>query len=149
MRKKNLFILLIVGLFFVFNACNADEIDTESPDISIISPEDDEHFHPGEKIHFEAIFSDDLELNQFKIDIHYGGDHTHKSTFSDVAEWSYDLIGDLTGKEQHVKLDLEVPENAKHGKYHFMVFCTDMAGNESWIALDIFIEDDDHHDDGH
>lgn len=147
MRKVNLFILLIVGLFIVFNGCSADEIDTESPEISIISPEDDQHFHPGDKIHFEATFSDDVELSQFKIDIHYGGDHTHKSTFSDEAEWSYDLITDLSGKEQHVKLDIEIPENAKHGEYHFMVFCTDMAGNESWVSLDIFIEDDD--DDHH
>lgn len=149
MRNKNPFILLIVGLLFVFNGCSADEIDTESPEISILSPDNEQHFHPGEIIRFEAIFSDDMELSQFKIDIHYGGDHTHKSTLSDEAEWSYDHIGDLSGREQHLKLDIDIPGHAKHGEYHFIVFCTDMAGNQSWTGVDIFIEDDDGDDHDH
>ncbi len=148
MKKLGFLTILFTAGILVFNACNKEaDIDTEAPVIAIASPDDDQHFHPGETIHFEATFTDDVALSQFKIDIHHGGEHTHKSAFSEEVEWSFEHIGDLSGREQVVKMDIEIPEHAEHGKYHFLVFCTDLTGNESWVGVDVFIEEEEHHDD--
>jgi hypothetical protein len=147
MKKLNFLTILFTALVLVFNACNKDtEIDTQAPEIAMVSPDDEQYFHPGDTIHFEAGFSDDVALSQFKIEIHYGSDHTHKSDSSQEVEWSFEHIGDLSGREQLVTMDIEIPENAEHGEYHFLVYCTDLAGNESWIGLDIFIDEEGHND---
>ncbi len=141
--KKPIFILSILGL--LITACNDDnDIDTNPPQIEVESPHDGQHVHPGEIIHFDAEFSDNVGLGQFKIDIHYGGDHSHKGAFADEPKWSWEHIGDLSGRNRHVHLDIEVPDSIHDGKYHMLVYCTDQAGNESWTALTIYIEDDDH-----
>jgi len=44
-----------------------------------------------------------------------------------------------------------IPVNATPGDYHLMVYCTDAAGNEAYIARNIVLsttaEEDDHHHD--
>jgi len=140
---KTIFLILII-LAFNFVACTEETIDTEKPVIEVSSPTDHQHFHPGDIIHFDAEFSDNIELGQFKIDIHFGDGHDHKSTAmeADGVEWDFEYIGELSGRNKHIHLDIPIPNNAKHGEYHFMVYCTDKAGNESWVALEIEIEDD-------
>ena len=144
MKKLLFFAFLMISMGLIFQACSDDnEVDTEKPVIEINDPLDGQHFHPGDEIHFDAEFSDNVELNQFKIDIHWGEGHDHKSS-QNGEEWTYEYIGELSGRNQHVHMHIDIPENAKHGEYHFLVYCTDKAGNESWVALDIHIEDHDH-----
>ena len=147
MKKKNLLTYSIVLAFAIFTACSSDEIDTEAPRIVVNAPEDHAHFHPGDVILFNADFSDNVALKQFKIDIHYGGDHGHKSVSDDDHghKWSYEHIGDLSGREQNVQMNITIPEDTHEGEYHFLVFATDEAGNEAQVVLEIEIEDD-HHD---
>jgi hypothetical protein len=147
MKKIKFLALVIASMAFTFQACNSEDPDNEPPVIELQSPEDHDHFHPGEVINFSATFSDNIGLGQFKIDIHFGEDHDHKSGNheDDEIEWHFVYIGDLTGVNQNITMEINIPQNAKHGDYHFMVFCTDQAGNESWVNLEIEIEDD-HHD---
>jgi hypothetical protein len=150
MNKTKNFLYIGLILLIGFTACNTEEMDTEIPVITINEPHDHEHFHPGGKIHFDADFSDNVGLKQFKIDIHSGEGHTHKSNGIRLQdnEWSYVYTGDLEGRNKHVHMDITIPEDAKHGEYHFIVYCTDQAGNESFVALEFEVEDDgDHHHD--
>lgn len=142
---KTLSLMLII-IMFAFMACTDEKIDTEKPEIEVSSPSDHEEFHPGDVIHFDAEFSDNVKLSQFKIDIHYGEGHSHKSAGIENGEieWSFVYIGELSGRNKHIHLDIPIPSNAKHGEYHFMVYCTDKAGNESWVALEIELVDDNH-----
>jgi hypothetical protein len=138
-------IFLLLGVAAVgFVACSDEETDTEKPVIQLNEPADHADFHPGDEIHFDAEFSDNVALKQFKIDIHWAEGHDHKSGQDDDHEWSYEYIGDLDGRNQQVQMHILIPEDAKHGEYHFIVYCTDEAGNESFVAIEIEIEDDDH-----
>lgn len=135
-------VLLISALIV---SCSKDDEDTKKPEIELISPQNHDEFHPGDNIHFEARFSDDTELSEYKIDIHFDDGHDHKSHKHDGHEWHYTYTATLSGKNQMVHHDISIPEDAEHGEYHFMVFCTDKAGNESFIKIDIEIEGE-HHD---
>ncbi len=147
MRLKKYFTLLISLLLVsaLTVSCSKDDEDTKKPEIELINPQDHDEFHPGENIHFEASFSDDTELSEYKIDIHFDDGHDHKTVRDGDHEWHYVHTAELSGRNQMVHHDISIPEDAKHGHYHFMVFCTDKAGNESFIKIDIEIEGE-HHD---
>ena len=38
--------------------------------------------------------------------------------------------------------EIVIPENATPGRYHFMVFCTDAAGNESYVVRNIVLSNE-------
>jgi hypothetical protein len=148
MRKHRIIVLLGLLIFMGLASCSTDEVDTERPVIQLNEPADHAHFHPGDEIHFDAEFSDNVALKQFKIDIHWGAGHDHKSGQDDDHghEWSFEHIGELQGRNQHIHMHIDIPEDAKPGEYHFLVYCTDEAGNESFVAIEIEIEDDEHDD---
>lgn len=89
----------------------------------------------GDVFEFHATFTDDEELSQYKIDIHQNFDcHGHGKTL----DWYVLDIIELSGKEEEVHKQLEVPENVTAGKYHFMIYLVDAAGNQ---AVNTFIRD--------
>lgn len=133
-------VVLLFAAAIFFSACSKEEVDNQKPVIEIEEPLDHAHFHPGDIIHFDAEFSDNVALSQFKIDIHYGGDHGHKNSAT-TLKWSYEYIGELSGRNKHIHMDIPVPAHAQAGEYHFLVYCTDKAGNEAFVALEIEIED--------
>ncbi len=144
MKKTMLFNLIIPVLFFGLMGCSQDDVDTEKPVIEVKEPHDHAEFHPGDEIHVDIEFSDNVGLKEFKIDIHYGGDHSHKSLLDEI-EWSFLHIEAIDGRNKHVHMHIDIPHNAKHGEYHFLVYCTDQAGNEAMVALEIEIEDEHGH----
>ena len=104
---------------------------------------------------FEMDLSDDVMLKSYKIEIHSNFDHhSHGGNSRAVQETvdfsfnrSYDVSGQKTAHIHHH--DIVIPANATAGDYHLMVYCTDAAGNESYIARNIKlsneVEDEDHH----
>ena len=124
---------------FVFPAC--EKPDDIQPTFAIESPVNNGTYSVGSNIDFKAIFKDNKELSQYKIDIHDDIDvHGHNKTDSTVT-WSEALIGDLSGKEQAATRVIAIPVDAKVGPYHFLVKCIDAAGNEaSFQAIDIIVQ---------
>jgi uncharacterized membrane protein len=139
--NKTLFNLTLIVLFFGLMGCTQDEVDTEKPVIEIIKPHDHAEFNPGEEIQVEIEFSDNVGLKEFKIDIHYGGDHHHKASLDEI-EWSFMHIEAIEGRHKRLQMYIEIPDNAKHGEYDFLVYCTDTAGNEAMVVLEIEIDDE-------
>jgi hypothetical protein len=146
MKSLLLFIVLLSGAVF-FNSC--DKEDTKKPVINLIEPEDDEVLFTGTEIHFEAEFSDDTELASYKIDIHFNDGHIHKSSgLEEEVEFSFQKSWDFEPGKKNALIhhdEIVIPEfiegkPVKSGYYHFIVFCTDKAGNESYISVDIEIE---------
>ena len=137
--KKTLFKLTLIVLFFGLIGCSQDEVDTEKPVIEVNEPLNLAEYHPGDEIHVDIEFSDNVGLKEFKIDIHYGGDHSHKSLLDEV-EWSFLHIEAIEGRNKHVSMHIDIPDNVKHRAYDFLVYCTDKAGNEAMVALEIDIE---------
>jgi hypothetical protein len=142
MKNFRIYYLAFLSLTVAFVACSDDGTDTEKPVITLNEPEDHEHFHPGDEIHFDADFSDNVALKQMKIDIHSAEGHDHKSS-SVGTEWHWDTIINLSGRNMHKHFHIDIPADAEHGEYHFIVYATDAAGNESFVAIEIEIDDHD------
>lgn len=60
---------------------------------------------------------------------------------------SYDISGKKTAHIHHH--DIMIPKDATPGDYHLMVYCTDAAGNETYVARNIelsnYVEEEYHH----
>lgn len=146
--KNIILILLLLSIGVVLTSCSKDDKDTTKPQIMILEPSDDQVFYPGEAIHFGAEFIDNEELSSYKIDIHPNEDgHDHKSTRGE-GEWIFQKSWQFeAGKRnanihhEEIVIPVEVDGSPIHtGDYHFLVYCTDKAGNESWIAISVEIQ---------
>jgi len=142
------FLLPFVLVAMLIVSCEK-EADTIAPVIEVSGPEANEILYVGSTIHFEADFSDDVALKSYKIDIHSNFDgHTHKSESTDSSEWHFQQSWsfDEGAKNAHIHHhEIEVPEEIdglpiEPGDYHFMIYCTDAAGNESWTAIAVEIQ---------
>lgn len=166
--------LLLAGIIAIsainFISCEKDEIDDMAPVINLIAPENDEPVKPGSEIHFEVVFSDNVALGSYKVNIHGAFDsHGHnaavtRATDDSVAyektwlETEFIAAGEepISGKRlatvHHHKIKIPTDFNKKplkSGYYHFMVYCTDKSGIESFVAREIYIsydaEENNHH----
>lgn len=153
MRNNRFFaLMLLMATAIAFTYCSkdeddpVDEKDTIKPQINLTSPANETEFLPGDAIAFSAVLSDDKELGSYKIDIHPGEGHNHKST-SDNGAWSYQKSWSLpegstneTVNHSEIVIPLEVDGvPTMPGDYHFLVYCTDKAGNEEFVAHDVII----------
>jgi len=177
MMKKNVLFLtsLILLGAAAFTSCEKDDVDNEKPVIRLIAPEEDEEIRPGSDIHFDVEFSDNVALGSYKVNIHWGEDHTHSATLSTRAEeegepferpWlekEFIALGDepIAGKRSvtvhhhHIVIPETITVDGvekpiKEGHYHFMVHCIDEAGLETFVAREIVISSEaDEHDHHH
>ena len=96
----------------------------------------------GDKLKFEAIFSDNEALSQYKIDLHNNFDcHGHGSgatpgiflppTSGDTEDWTLLIIKNISGKEVIENFEISVPENVTAGVYHFIIQLIDESGNDA------------------
>jgi hypothetical protein len=139
------------------SGCNDDgeTIDTSAPVIELEDPAYGEFFVAGNSVHFEASFTDDIELGSYKIDIHNNFDgHAHgrvAKANDDPAliKWSFSQSFDFAPglKISNVLLhdELEIPQNTMAGPYHFIVSAVDKSGNAtsyqdgSTLEVEIYI----------
>lgn len=148
----------IIILFFSLTAMTLvscdDDSDTEKPVISLIEPCDGDRVQIGNPhgMHIKMDLTDNEALGSYKIDIHSAAGHTHnKAAESHTIERVFD---DIAGKRNaHVhQHDIVIPEDFPEGEYHFMVYCVDAAGNESYVVRTIEltldeVEDEDEDED--
>lgn len=151
-----LYQIMIVLMAVAFVACEKEEVDNAAPQIEVANPIHDAAYHPGDTIHFECTFTDNEQLKSYKIDIHFAGDHEHKSVSITNNEWQYENTWDFqegVSSEYVTHSEIVIPETVvsdgmeeeiTEGEYHFGVYCTDLSGNESQEFVDIIIEHDDH-----
>lgn len=99
----------------------------------------------GTSLDFEVLFQDDLELSQFKIDIHNNFDcHGHGGASApgisvpnienQTEDWTILDISTLEGSESQVSRSLALPQNVTAGSYHFQIQVLDAAGNDQPLS---------------
>jgi len=142
----------LLAIFSVlFSSCeNENDGDTIKPIINLIEPEDGDVLKIGSELHFEMELSDNEMLKSYKIEIHSNFDnHTH-TRISEVTEnFRFNKSWDVSGRNAFIHHhEIKIPSNATPGNYHLMVFCTDAAGNESYVARNIVLshEGSEHED---
>lgn len=135
-----------VAALFI-SSCSSDDtsLDTTKPEISLLSPADDAHFHPGDEIALEAILKDNVELGNVKIEVHSAADgHHHKISTVDFA-YNDEVAIPAGSKEYALKHTIQIPaENVTEGHYHLGLHLTDKAGNETQSFIEIEIADHGH-----
>jgi hypothetical protein len=122
------------------------EGDTTKPLINLIEPEDGDILKIGGDVHFELGLSDNEMLGSYKVEIHSNFDgHTHEKvvtragTDEATVPFTFSQSWDVSGKKNadiHHH-EIIIPENATPGDYHLIIYCTDAAGNESHIAINV------------
>jgi hypothetical protein len=154
--KIFLFVSFIFVIFLtLFISCEKNESDTTKPAIHLIEPAEGDTLQIGGEhgIHLEMELSDDVMLGSYKVNIHHNFDrHDHTRAFTDEAiPFSFERSWDLSGKKSTLihHHEILIPDTVAAGDYHFMVYCTDAAGNESYVTRNVVLSHDagDHSDD--
>jgi len=126
--KKFFFILLSLGLIF-----SCKKKDTDAPEIKNLKINEGGsmiyEFAPGESFTVSALFTDNNELAQFKIDIHQDFDgHSHKMMTDPYSEIR---IKDISSKSYALNETFSIPDAASSGTYHGTLRVLDADGNTS------------------
>lgn len=161
MKIRSIYLFSLTIALSIISCSDDDDniIDTQAPEISIIEPHDEEEIAPGGEIHFDAIFTDNVELASYKIEVHNDFDeHTHavlKQEDHQDNPWSYSEVFTIPAGQTSFEAQVEIPvpseiggEPVSEGQYHFGVYVTDTAGNESQAFLELHIEEG-HEDHAH
>ena len=152
-------IIFPVLLLAFFSSCEKDdEIDQEKPgiDLSIQDafPVNCDTLYFGESFELKALFTDNVELGSFSIDIHHNFDHHSHST--EVTECDLDPVKDPENpfkfiqdysipegsKEYETNLSISIPSGNDNGEYdegdyHFFISLTDKEGWSTQKGLSI------------
>lgn len=148
--------------FFVLSAsllisCNkGGEKDLEKPQIVFnaeeSSPKNCNVYKKGTVIPVNCIFTDNIELGNFNIEIHNNFDHhthgTEKSKCSydankkPVNPWIFNKDYSIPAGSSvyNVDMNIPVPEDIDEGDYHLMIRLTDKSGWQQLRSFSIKIQ---------
>ncbi len=157
---KSMKILPVLFLTVAFlSACEKDEvIDTEKPVIDLTIrdafPVNCDTLYFGEAFEFRVLFSDNVELGSYSIDIHHNFDHHSHST--EVTECNTDPIKEpvnpfvfiedyaISERVNELETDRSISIPAGNGSglydegdYHFFIRLTDQEGWSTQKGLSI------------
>lgn len=146
---NNILFAVITIIVSTFTCVSCEESgDTTPPVIELIAPAEGAELMAGKEIHFDMNISDNEMLKSYKVEIHNDieNPHDHEAKllslkageadyFSYLNSWD---VSDKKNTNVHTH-EITIPEDVIPGAYHFMVYCTDAAGNESHIARNITI----------
>ncbi len=160
MKTYRKFFILILLLSFIGSCEKDDKIDKEKPTIDLTIqgafPVNCDTLYFGESFELKVLFTDNVELGSFSIDIHNNFDHHSHST--EVTECNldpkkapvnpflsiedYDIPAGLTEYETSVSVTIpSVNGNGSYdeGDYHFFISLTDKEGWSAQKGLSIKI----------
>lgn len=114
-------------------------------------PTDCQVFKRGDVIPLHFLFTDNMELGAYNIEIHNNFDHhTHGTSSVEcpmdakkqaVKPWIYNCDFQIPAglKRYEARFDIAIPDTIDAGDYHFMVRLTDHAGWQQLHAVAIKI----------
>jgi hypothetical protein len=142
--------MIAVASFAFITSCSDDDSeDTSKPVIDLHEPADGDTLFIGYDTHLEMDLSDNEKLKSYKVDIHNNfDDHGHTKSTSANEAWTFTKSWDVSGlKNTHIHHhEIVIPTTVNgspiaKGKYHFMIYCTDEAGNESYVVRSVVIDE--------
>lgn len=152
-------IITVLTLLCALSACNSSDEEDKDMTLPVISdevedacPTDCQVFSRGDEIEVCFLFTDNVELGSYNIEIHHNFDHHTHSTSSvecDMDEakdavnaWVYneDFAIPSGSVEYEAHQFIQIPTDIDTGDYHFMVRLTDQAGWQQLKAVAIKIQ---------
>lgn len=154
MKKQN---LLAAGVALILAAagCKKEQVDTQYPTIETLAtafPQQCSEIKRGQKMVFNAKFSDNVELGAISVDIHHNFDgHNHSTEVSNCTPEapkkavnpfllikSFDIP---TGQKTYqINQEIDVPADVDPGDYHFLIRLTDKEGWQTIKGISIKIK---------
>ncbi|MGE0637830.1 MAG: DUF4625 domain-containing protein [Bacteroidia bacterium] len=117
-------------LFFVslsVSLLSCSKTDTTKPTAELLSPADADTFYINDTIPFTAAYSDNEELNQYRVEM--------KNNFAELEDslpaWKFVVANALTGTQDTVSSELIIPDTIYKGNYLLITKCVDTEGNEA------------------
>ena len=155
MKKIFMFLTLLCALCACSSSDDEETKDMTYPVINttdiVAVPTDCQVFKRGDVIPFNFLFTDNMELGAYNIEIHNNFDHHTHGTSSvecpmeakkdPVKPWVYnqDFTIPAGQRSYTARHDIAIPGDIDPGDYHFMVRLTDHAGWQQLHALAIKI----------
>ncbi len=157
MKKNILSLSLLCALCACSSSDDNDSLDMSQPVISeqgiTANPVECQLYHPGDVIPFHYVFTDDVELGNFNIEIHNNFDHhTHSGSAIEceletrkeagVKAWVFNQDYTIPAGQHtyNARVDIQIPADAEVGDYHFMIRLTDRAGWQQLKAVSIKVK---------
>jgi hypothetical protein len=151
MKKINL-AACIIAAAFALNSCSGDDSSSSVDDIKPVIdtsvagafPTSCGTVRKGDIIPFKALFTDNVALGAYSINIHNNFDHHSHDTEVDactfdaiktpVSPWAATFTYTIpqNSREFIAEQQIRVPENIDTGDYHFMIQLTDAQG---WATM--------------
>jgi len=150
----------LIFILIVFITCSKDEVDDEKPEIDLTGsgafPQNCDTLYFGETFIFKVLFTDNVELGSYSIDIHNNFDHHSHST--EVTECNLDNVKEPVNAYVSIE-DYDIPEGLDayetsleitvpngnsagefdEGDYHFFISLTDKEGWSAQKGLSVKI----------
>ena len=152
------FVLILMVMVLVFNGCGKHDIDDIKPEIRLSGeaafPLNCDTIYFGEEFTFSVLFTDNVELGSYSIEIHQNFDHHAHST--QVNECVLSPVK-VPVNPFHFIQDFSIPDNSlsynttqviriphtnhtgqfDEGDYHFFISLTDKEGWSAQMGLSI------------
>lgn len=124
--KYALVTLFSVGLMSCGSSGGGDDTDKVAPGITITTPTADQTIAPGETVSASFTATDNEALKSYivSVDFFQAVGMTVKTT---PVEFTFDKSGTLSGTSQVVTFNMDLPTDAKEGKYKMLVKVTDAS----------------------
>lgn len=162
LKYMSLLLALVSVIAIGFTSCGSDDDDNDLRDMTqpVISeqgitanPVECQQYHPGDVIPFHYVFTDDVELGNYNIEIHNNFDHHSHSGSAVECElepkkeagakalvFNQDYTIPAGQRSYDARIDIPIPADAETGDYHFMVRLTDRAGWQQLKAVSIKVK---------
>lgn len=130
----------LIFYFFALFLLSCKKSDLTPPTVAAVTVNSEFteilNFFPGDSFVVRTNIEDNLELGQFKIDIHHDFDgHSHKNNTVRYAEIR---IKNIEGTSYNLEETFVVPMDAATGTYHGTIRALDAEGNTSQPQLFYF-----------
>ncbi len=154
MKKVYIFILVVIS---AFSSCTDTVKDELQPMIDMTGdtafPQNCVTVYRSESFTFNALFTDNIELGSYSIEMHNNFDHhTHSTSATEceivavktpvkpllfINEYSIPV-----GKTSYqATIQINIPADVDTGDYHFMVRLTDASGWQTFTGISMKVAD--------
>jgi len=137
--KNTLTLLLTISMAAIAAHCVCSCTNAPTPTITLEAPEEGSEFYPGNDIHFSAILEDSRGLVSYQIEVNCISEDENNSL--DAVPFSYQDTWELSNeKEAYLHHhDVIIPQDAALGRYLFTLSCTNRAGKEARVSVNVGI----------
>lgn len=148
---KVAFLVAFVLLTIQCEESSQEEFDTISPEITVEYPEPCELMQFGNSLRLKAVFSDNVAVKSYKLNMHHNFDHHTHGDHKEVCEMDEIKIASNPflqnwvvnlPESESVSIDTSfaLPPGYEGGDYHVLLYLTDINGNQSWKGVSIKLQ---------